>query len=90
MKYIIVATDKKTGETIYTVSENNRLKYVRYVAYRGAVKDHDGKGQRYEAHEAEQFDITEARRLLIDDLVRRGDRPEDCFYANLPRIIPAP
>ncbi len=87
--FIIIAEDSVTGETVFTVSENGYLKFVLYTAYSGAVKANDGLPQRYRPGEAERHTIGEARLLLSNEMKRRGDKPEEQFFARNPRIVPA-
>lgn len=89
-KYIIIATGYnligKTGE-VFTKYEDGELKFLRYKPYSGAVKDYDGKPARYTKDEADRFEIGEARRILIEEMLRRGEEPEKHFWVRELRII---
>lgn len=87
---IIVATGynliNKTF-VVFTKYENNELKFLRYSPYSGAVKDNDGKAALYSKDEADRFEIGEARRILIEEMTRRGEEPEKHFWARELRIV---
>lgn len=88
--YIIVATSRDydgADREIFTVVENGDLKFLRYTPYHNAVKDHDGKPARYAKDEATRMTVEEARRVIVRELMRRGDQPESFFWAQDLRIV---
>jgi hypothetical protein len=87
---IIVAHAKRfdgVEEEIFAIVENDDLKFLRYVPYRGAVEEHEGMPARFAKSEATRMTVEEARRILVRELMRRGDRPESSFWARDLRIV---
>ena len=87
---IIVATSRDhdgVDREIFTVVENSALKFLRYMPYHNAVRDHDGKPARYTKDEATRMTVEEARRVIVRELMRRGGRPESFFWVRDLRIV---